>query len=137
MGRKTTKNFIEESIQIHGHKYDYKNSIYINNKTCLKIKCPKHGEFEQIPAHHINGSVYIEIKKILESDKSEHSVKWFPVYYKRKAIRQFQKLNDTFEMLEVYVQTIVDFEEIKYGYKRINFNFSEKFNQKLSFEKKS
>ncbi len=83
----------------------------------------------------INDSVYIEIKKISDSDKAEHSVKWFPVYFKRKAIRQFQKLSDVMEMLEVYTKTIIDYEEIKYGYKRMNFRFSDKFNKKIDLEK--
>ena len=43
--KKTTNDFIEESIKIHGSKYDYSKTEYTsaNNKVC--IICPEHGEF--------------------------------------------------------------------------------------------
>lgn len=49
-------NFIEKSIKIHGNKYDYSKVEYINNKIKVKIICPEHGEFEQMPDKHINRS---------------------------------------------------------------------------------
>lgn len=52
---KTTEKFIENSKNIHGDKYVYSNSEYINAKTKIKIICPIHGEFEQIPRNHIRG----------------------------------------------------------------------------------
>lgn len=51
----TIEEFIERSILIHGDKYDYSKSIYINSKTKVKIICCHHGEFEQIPKDHMNG----------------------------------------------------------------------------------
>lgn len=56
MGTKTTKQFIEESIQVHGYKYNYNNTIYFNNKTPLEILCSEHGIFKQTPIHHLKGS---------------------------------------------------------------------------------
>lgn len=37
-------------------KYDYSKVVYINNKTKVKITCPEHGDFEQAPGSHLNGS---------------------------------------------------------------------------------
>jgi len=49
----TNENFIKNSKEIHGNKYDYSLSKYINNHTKVKIICLKHGIFEQTPANHI------------------------------------------------------------------------------------
>lgn len=52
---KTTGQFIEESRIIHGDKYDYSKSAYINKDTHLTIICPEHGEFIQTPHMHLQG----------------------------------------------------------------------------------
>ena len=51
--RKSTEQFIEEAILVHGNKYDYSKTKYINNKTKVCIICPKHGEFWQAPVKHL------------------------------------------------------------------------------------
>lgn len=55
MKRKTTEEFIKESIIVHGDKYDYSKTDYKNNKTDVCIICKKHGEFWQRPTHHLGG----------------------------------------------------------------------------------
>lgn len=50
-----TQSFIEKAKDIHTDKYDYCNVDYIDSKTKVKIICPDHGEFEQLPSHHIKG----------------------------------------------------------------------------------
>ena len=50
----TTKGFIEKSKEINGDKYDYSLVNYENSKKKVKIICPKHGVFEQIPRNHIH-----------------------------------------------------------------------------------
>lgn len=54
MERGTLDNFIKKGSVIHGNKYDYSKSVYINNRTKLCIICPKHGEFWQKPNAHID-----------------------------------------------------------------------------------
>jgi len=44
--------FIKKSRKIHGDKYDYSKTIYKNSYTRVKISCPTHGVFEQIPGNH-------------------------------------------------------------------------------------
>jgi len=46
--------FIKKSIKIHGDKYDYSLVDYKNAHTKIKIICPEHGEFEQIPWNHLS-----------------------------------------------------------------------------------
>ena len=55
LSRKSVDEFINEAIEVHGYKYDYSKVEYINNKTKVKIVCPIHGEFEQVPSFHLNG----------------------------------------------------------------------------------
>jgi len=47
-------DFIKKAIEVHGDKYDYSNSEYINCKTKVIIKCKEHGDFEQMPISHIS-----------------------------------------------------------------------------------
>lgn len=51
---KTTEDFIIESKKINGTKYDYSKVEYKNNKTKIKLVCPVHGDFEQIPNNHLS-----------------------------------------------------------------------------------
>ena len=49
------EGFIEKSRQVHGDKYDYSLVEYKGNKVPVKIICPQHGVFEQIPNSHTMG----------------------------------------------------------------------------------
>ena len=52
--KKTTEEFIKEARKIHGDKFDYSESNYINTKTKVKIKCNRCDTvFEQTPNNHI------------------------------------------------------------------------------------
>ena len=49
----TTEEFIGKAQQIHSQKYDYELVDYKNAHTKVKIICPKHGIFEQLPNNHL------------------------------------------------------------------------------------
>ncbi len=49
-----TQNFIANAKSVHGNRYDYSQSEYINSSTKIKIICKRHGIFEQLPRKHIN-----------------------------------------------------------------------------------
>lgn len=51
--KKTQQQFIEDCIKIHGEKYDYSKSKYVNDYTKVEIICKKHGPFFQKPNAHI------------------------------------------------------------------------------------
>jgi ssDNA-binding Zn-finger/Zn-ribbon topoisomerase 1 len=48
--------FIRKAIAVHHGRYDYNKAIYKNGATRIKIICPEHGEFEQTPSNHLQGS---------------------------------------------------------------------------------
>ena len=51
----TPEEFIEKAKTVHGDKYDYSQSVYVQSKTKLKIICSVHGEFQQTPSSHLKG----------------------------------------------------------------------------------
>ena len=53
--KKTTEQFIEDANKKHNNIYNYDNVVYTKNSVKVKIMCKKHGDFEQIPANHLNG----------------------------------------------------------------------------------
>ena len=56
MKKLTTEQFIEKARQVHGDKYDYSQSVYVNTITPICIICPEHGEFKQTPHMHLQGN---------------------------------------------------------------------------------
>lgn len=50
----TTEEFIERARKVHGDKYDYSKTEYVNSSTKVCIICPIHGEFWMTPNAHIN-----------------------------------------------------------------------------------
>lgn len=48
-----TREWIEEAIRIHGMRYDYSITKYINKKTKVQVICKEHGMFEQNPRDHL------------------------------------------------------------------------------------
>jgi len=51
--RKDTKQFIDEAKQLHGNRWDYSKTIYVNTKTPVIIGCPIHGDFNKRPLAHL------------------------------------------------------------------------------------
>ena len=51
--RLTTQEFVAKAKAVHGGKYDYSKSEYVDKKTSVVIVCPLHGEFKQTPHHHL------------------------------------------------------------------------------------
>lgn len=72
-------NFITKARAIHQDKYDYKNVIYKNNKTKVKIICPIHGLFSQTPDHHINKKQNCKKCSILTSSDKQKGIKRKPL----------------------------------------------------------
>lgn len=50
---RTKDEFIYKANAIHNNYYNYDLSIYINDKTKIKIICPTHGSFDQTPNAHL------------------------------------------------------------------------------------
>mgnify|MGYP001051942878 FL=1 len=50
------EKFIKKCIKIHGDRYNYDETVYINVSLKVRIKCQKHGIFEQNPRNHLKGA---------------------------------------------------------------------------------
>ncbi len=51
----TLTQFIEKAMAIHGNRYDYSASVYINSMSKIDIVCPDHGTFSQVANAHLIG----------------------------------------------------------------------------------
>lgn len=51
----TQQEFLDKAQAVHGPKYDYSQSIYINAATKIKLICSVHGSFEQLATTHLRG----------------------------------------------------------------------------------
>ena len=54
----TTEEFISKAKEIHGDKYDYTKTIYINTNDKVIINCKIHGQFLQSPVSHYKQGCY-------------------------------------------------------------------------------
>lgn len=75
--RLTTEQFIERARKVHGDRYGYDYVEYKNSQTNVKIECPVHGVFEQLPNNHLRGAT---CKKCSDTNKG---------VYLRKSINDF------------------------------------------------
>ena len=73
----TTETFINKAKLVHGEKYDYSKSVYINNITKITIICSEHGEFVQSAVHHFKGMGCKECGKILRFSKIRSNIEKF------------------------------------------------------------
>jgi hypothetical protein len=79
-----TNFFVNKAKLIHGNRYDYTKTKYINSKTKIKIICKKHGEFEQLPNNHYiqncpechNESRYLNNFEFIEKANKIHDEKY-------------------------------------------------------------
>lgn len=53
--RSNNKDFIENSIHIHGDTYNYSKVDYVRALDKVTIGCSIHGDFEQAPSKHLSG----------------------------------------------------------------------------------
>lgn len=95
--RLSTDKFIENSIAIHGNKYSYEKTKYINARTKLEIECPFHGPFLTLPKTHT----------------SQQS--GCPVCGNRDKISRFKNnINNSTDPVHIYVFKIISNDECFY-----------------------
>jgi very-short-patch-repair endonuclease len=104
-----TEGFIKKSKEVHGNKYDYSLVDYKNNNTKVKIICPSHGEFEQLPRIHASGfncpkCRYIDRGKKCKIQKEKKSYKLDTKSFIKKA----KKIHG-----EIYDYSLVDYKNIR------------------------
>ena len=85
MKRKTLEEFIDNARKIHGDKYSYDKSVYVDNKTKLIVTCPIHGDFLMRPDKHLwqkrgcskcNGGVGIDTEEFKKRAAEKHHDKY-------------------------------------------------------------
>lgn len=110
--RKTTEEFIEDSIKVHGNKYDYSKSNYLRSNKNIEITCKEHGSFLQLPLHHTRGrgcrrchnngvfntSEFIEKAIIIHGDKYDYSSSLYKTTGKNLTIICKQNNHGSFDM---------------------------------------
>lgn len=78
MGKRLTQNeFITKVKEVHGDKYDYSETVYVNSRTKISILCPIHGTFKQSANSHLSGQGCPhcgKISKIKNSTKTTEEI---------------------------------------------------------------
>lgn len=54
--RLNTDEFIRKAKEVHGDKFDYSETKYVDSFTDVTIICKKHGRFKQNPHNHLKGA---------------------------------------------------------------------------------
>lgn len=80
--RKTTNKFIAEATAIHG-EFDYSEVVYINAHTKVKIKCEKHGFFEQDPHSHLKGGKCPKCSGRYSGKYDKNNIPVYETYHER------------------------------------------------------
>lgn len=89
LSRMSQDEFIRRADEIHAGKYSYEKVVYRDSHTKVIITCPIHGDFKQLPYHHLNGhgcrkcATELTIKKesiskeeFIERAKACHSIQY-------------------------------------------------------------
>jgi protein-arginine kinase activator protein McsA/G:T-mismatch repair DNA endonuclease (very short patch repair protein) len=84
----TLQQFIDISNKIHNNKYNYSNSVYINNISNIEIICSIHSSFWQLPSHHMRGAGCPKCAHTI----SQPEIKWLdslniPAKFRHKSIK--------------------------------------------------
>ena len=75
--RLTQPQFINKALEVHGDRYDYSDTTYVNAKTHVKIICPTHEEFKQTPNGHLSGKGCKQCGVEKRSDKQRKTLEQF------------------------------------------------------------
>jgi hypothetical protein len=63
------EEFTKRAQAVHNYKYDYTQTVYINNNTKVSILCNIHGLFEQVPSYHLLGGGCLLCKPISRGEQ--------------------------------------------------------------------
>jgi|GEM_PF-952947 len=119
MARKLSQNeFIERLIEIHGNKFDYSDTFYINTRTKISVICKNHGEFQILPDNHLKGQGCVKCAQ--ENHKLTH--------INEKRLENLKKIHDNkYEykniqiidgQIEIYCKEHGTFEQSIYNHER-------------------
>ena len=75
--RMSQEEFIKRATEKHAGKYSYDKVVYRDSHTRVIITCPIHGDFKQLPYHHLNGSGCKKCGTALTKEKESVSLEEF------------------------------------------------------------
>ncbi len=81
--KKTTEEFIEDAIEVHGNKYDYSKVVYTRAKENVIINCPTHGDFPQCASGHLTGRGCRDCSNQRQSDSKSKTTEEFIIGAKK------------------------------------------------------
>ena len=99
--------FVLRAVGIHGDRYDYSRTEYMNSTTLVEIGCHKHGYFLQLPQPHLQG------KGCAECGKEE--VRKPPIPFSEFLSRAQTAHGDEYQYLEKSYTKLSDKVEITCG----------------------
>ena len=74
---KSNEDFLKEAHKVHGNKYDYSKTKYVDAKTKVCITCKVHGDFMQVPYHHLHGCGCPKCQKEHAASLQRKTNEWF------------------------------------------------------------
>lgn len=89
MKKLTTQTIIERAIKVHGTKYDYTHTKYVNRRTNMTITCKIHGNFSQNPGHHLQGHGCMKCKNTQMRKIQTKGIEYFSKLLESKFPGQF------------------------------------------------
>lgn len=119
----TTEGFIEKSNKKHNNFYNYSLVKYVGQSSSVKIICPIHGEFIQVPKDHMRGGGCRKCanQKISKSRRSN------PTGWEYSRWIKFAQISKWFDSYKFYIIECWDKDEnfIKIGrtYRKVSRRF--------------
>lgn len=75
--RKSTEQFVNDAISVHGDRYDYSEVEYKTNKDKVRIICSAHGAVLMSPNAHLSGRGCPTCGRICASNKTKRKQEEF------------------------------------------------------------
>ena len=116
------EEFIAKAREVHGNKYDYSKTEYINARTKVCIICPEHGEFWQTPNNHLRGAGCPTCARFKTRIYKFNLLQEFKDEY---AFRAFLENNDSFILYNILMNIEPKYEPIKKDIEKVLLNSSE------------
>lgn len=93
--RSNIAEFIEKARNVHGDKFDYTESVYVNSSTKIKISCTVCGNiFYQDPESHLAGNGCPNCARILRGERESLSNEEFLERARNKHGNKFEYLDE-------------------------------------------
>lgn len=114
MKKLSTQNFIDKAKLVHGNKYSYDKTVYVDYHSSLLINCGQHGEFSQRASDHLSGKGCIncaqnkprDYQEFLTAAVIEHGLNYEYDYYEN--VRNRDKIKIKCKIHGCFIQSVKD-----------------------------